>query len=215
MQNIRIFIVDDHEVVIAGLEAILTLHKNFELIGTAHDGKDAYEKIKRLKPEIIILDINIPEISGLELCAMITKELPETKIIFHTCAIDEETIIKGFEAGAFGYIPKEFKSSDLVEAVEAAVHGRKYLKGIISEIVVNKFLKVNTTKNANEPELSERELEVVKCISQGYLNKQIADILGISQRTVEGHKSNILKKLKLTSTTELIIYSIKKGIIKI
>jgi len=215
MSKINIFIVDDHEVVITGVEAILSFHNNISIVGTANKGKEALEKILHLIPDIVIMDINLPEISGIEITKIINEKLPYTKVVFHTSYIDEKTVIQGFEAGAMGYVPKSFKSNDLIDAIETIYKGNKYLKGIISDIIIGNRIKNKISNEKLLENLSEREIEVIKQIAFGFVNKQIANKLDISLRTVEGHKSNIFKKLKINSTAELVIYAIKNAIIEI
>ena len=215
MNKIKVFLVDDHEVVITGVEAILSFHNNISIVGTANKGKEALEKILQLIPDVVIMDINLPEISGIEITKIISEKLPYTKVILHTSYIDEKTVIQGFEAGAMGYVPKSFKSNDLIDAIETVYENNKYLKGIISDIVIGNRIKDKTKAEILLDDLSEREIEVIKHIAFGFVNKQIADKLDISLRTVEGHKSNIFKKLKINSTAELVIYAIKNAIIEI
>jgi len=216
-EKIKLFVVDDHEVVITGVEAVLSKYPDIEVIGTANEAQEAIDMLKKLEPDIVIMDVQLPDISGIELTRKLLKNKPEMKIIFHTSYIDEENIINGFEAGALGYVPKTFKSDDLVDAIRTVHDGNKYLKGIVSQIVVDRYMKGFTTQSqdAERKSITEREKEVLRCIAMGMVNKQVADKLNISQRTVEAHKSNIMKKLNLETKSDLIIYAIKKGIISI
>ncbi|MEI7594301.1 MAG: response regulator transcription factor [Bacteroidota bacterium] len=217
MKNCTIFIVDDHEIVITGIEAILSVEKEISVIGTATRGREALEKIVLLKPDIVIMDINIPEINGIDLCKQIIEKIPEIRVVFHSSFIDEKTIIAGFDAGAKGYVPKNFKQKDLIEAIHTVYYWNLYLKGIVSEIIVSNLKKSNSksTSSTNKEELTQKEIEIVKFISKGLLNKQIAAELNVSQRTIETYKSAILKKLNLNGTAELVVYAIKNSIIEI
>jgi DNA-binding NarL/FixJ family response regulator len=217
MGNVNLFIVDDHDVVITGVEAVLSVYEEFTVIGSANMGYEALEKLSSLDPDIVIMDVKLPDVSGIELTRILSVKYPKIKVILHTSFIDEENIINGFQAGAMGYVPKTFKVSDLVEAIRTVFLGQKYLKGIVSQVVIDSLLKTKYPENfqVNNNALSEREKEIIKYISLGMLNKQIAGKLSISQRTVDAHKSNIMKKLKISSKAELIVYAIKNDIIKI
>lgn len=217
MERINLFIIDDHEVVITGVEAVLSVYEEFSVIGSANTGIEGLEKINSLNPDIVIMDVKLPDISGIELTRILFESKPSVKVILHTSYIDEENIISGFEAGAMGYVPKTFKVHDLVEAIKTVYSGEKYLKGIVSQVVVDNLLKIKSPFEVKKEDntISEREKEIIKYIALGLLNKQIADKLDISQRTVEVHKSNIMKKLKLSSKADIIIYAIKKSIISI
>jgi DNA-binding NarL/FixJ family response regulator len=217
MKKITLFIVDDHEVVITGVKAVLSKYEEFSVIGSANGGNEGLEKISALKPDIVIMDLMLPDISGIELTQILKRTVPEVKVIFHTSYIDEDNIINGFESGAMGYVPKNFSVSELVEAINTVYEGKKYLKGIVSQIVIDTFIKAKSPeeKKREGNELTEREKEVIKYIALGLLNKEIADKLSVSQRTVEAHRSNILKKLNLSTKADLIIYAIKNRIIKI
>lgn len=214
---ISLFVIDDHEVVITGIKAVLSKYKEFSIVGTSNDGKGAFDQVLELNPDIIIMDVMLPDISGIELTQKIIHSKPDSKIILHTSYIDEENIVNGFNSGAMGYVPKNFSTSELVDAIKIVAAGEKYLTGIVSQIVVNTIIKSNQEGEVkkNKEGLSEREREVIKYIASGLLNKEIADKLNVSLRTVEAHKSNILKKLNLTTKADLIIYAIKNKIIKI
>lgn len=216
-QKIKLLIVDDHEVVITGVKAVLSKFPEFEIIDTANDGKEAFEKIITQLPDIIIMDVMLPDTTGIELTVKLKQILPDVKVILHTSYIDEENIINGFNSGVLGYVPKNFSVVELIDAIKTVNSGGKYLTGIVSQILVENVVKSNNnpTTKTSEHTISEREKEIIKYIALGHLNKEIADKLAISIRTVEAHKSNILKKLNLNSKADLIIYAIKHKIIKI
>ncbi|MFO8130457.1 MAG: response regulator transcription factor [Bacteroidales bacterium] len=216
MEKIKILIVEDHGVVIKGIKALLEPNEELEIVGYALDAKEAERKIENLRPEVIIMDINLPEVSGIELTRTISEKYPDVRVVYYTSHVDEELITEGFEAGAYGYVPKNFSTEDLIEAIHMVHSGQKYMKGIVSEKFLSNYLKSEKEKKLRQDvPLSERELEVLKYISQGHSNKQIADKLFISIRTVETHKHNLMKKLNIFSTAELVIYAIQNGIIKI
>lgn len=216
MKKIRILIVEDHEVVIKGIKTLLEPYNQLEILGYALDHEEAMRKMEDLRPDIVIMDINLPEVSGIELTKMISEQYPLSKVIYYTSHVDEELITQGFEAGAFGYVPKNFKPQELIEAIHMVNEGQKFMKGIVSEKFISSYLKSEKEKKMKQDiPLSDRELEVLAHMSQGLSNKQIADKLFISIRTVETHKHNLMKKLNIFSTAELVIYAIQNNIIKI
>ncbi len=216
MEKIRILIVEDHEVVIKGIKALLEPYEELEVVGYALESEDARKKMDELKPDVVIMDINLPEISGIELTKIITEKYPSTKVVYYTSHVDEELITRGFEAGAYGYVPKDFSTEELIEAIHMVNTGQKFMKGIVSEKFISSYLKSEKEKKfLQDMPLSDRELEVLKYLSQGLSNKQIADKLFISIRTVETHKHNLMKKLNIFSTAELVIYAIQNNIIQI
>ncbi|MEN8225491.1 MAG: response regulator transcription factor [Bacteroidota bacterium] len=216
MKKIRILIVEDHEVVIKGIKTLLEPYDDLEIVGYALNSEEAMKKVDDLRPDIIIMDINLPEVSGIQITEMISEQFPLSKVIYYTSHVDEELITQGFEAGAFGYVPKNFKPQELIEAIHMVNDGQKFMKGIVSEKFIASYLKSEKDKKLKQDiPLSEREMEVLKHMSLGLSNKQIADKLFISIRTVETHKHNLMKKLNIYSTAELVIYSIQNNIIKI
>jgi DNA-binding NarL/FixJ family response regulator len=216
MKKIRILIVEDHEVVIKGIKTLLEPYDELEIVGYALDSEEAMQKVEEHRPDIIIMDINLPEVSGIEITEKITSQYPLSRVIYYTSHVDEQLITQGFEAGAFGYVPKNFKPQELIEAIHMVHDGQKFMKGIVSEKFISSYLKSEKEKKMKQDiPLSEREMEVLKHMSQGLSNKQIADELYISIRTVETHKHNLMKKLNIYSTAELVIYAIQNNIIKI
>ncbi len=216
MKKIRILIVEDHEVVIKGIKTLLEPYDELEIVGYALDSEEAMRKVEEFRPDIVIMDINLPEVSGIEVTEKITSQYPLCRVIYYTSHVDEMLITQGFEAGAYGYVPKNFKPQELIEAIHMVNDGQKFMKGIVSEKFISSYLKSEKEKKMKqEVPLSEREMEVLKHMSQGLSNKQIADKLFISIRTVETHKHNLMKKLNIYSTAELVIYAIQNNIITI
>lgn len=216
MKKIRILIVEDHEVVIKGIKTLLEPYDELEIVGYALDSEEAMRKVEEFRPDIVIMDINLPEVSGIEVTENITSQYPLCRVIYYTSHVDEMLITQGFEAGAYGYVPKNFKPQELIEAIHMVNDGQKFMKGIVSEKFISSYLKSEKDKKMKqEVPLSEREMEVLKHMSQGLSNKQIADKLFISIRTVETHKHNLMKKLNIYSTAELVIYAIQNNIISI
>ncbi|MBP7496137.1 MAG: response regulator transcription factor [Bacteroidales bacterium] len=216
MSKIKVLLVDDHEIVYMGVEKLLSSSENIKLVGIAKDGEDALLKVKKLAPDIVLLDINLPKMNGIKVTEEIIKKNPATKIILHTSYVDEEYIVKGFEVGAMGYVPKNFNPDQLVEAIEMVYNGKRYIKGLVSEVLMNSFFKKEEKKDmVQSTNLTERELEVLKYIIKGLTNNDIAQELYISVRTVEVHKANIMKKLSINNTAELVVYAIKNGLVQL
>lgn len=216
MSKIKVLLVDDHEIVYMGVEKLLSSSENIKLVGIAKDGEDALLKVKKLVPDIVLLDINLPKMNGIKVTEEIIKKNPATKIILHTSYVDEEYIVKGFEVGAMGYVPKNFNPDQLVEAIEMVYNGERYIKGLVSEVLMNSFFKKEEKKDmVQSTNLTERELEVLKYIIKGLTNNDIAQELYISVRTVEVHKANIMKKLSINNTAELVVYAIKNGLVQL
>lgn len=216
MDKIRTVIVDDHELVAIGIKSKLSHYKDIVVVATASNGEEAIEVVREYNPDVVVMDIALPGMSGIDATKVITDNFPESKVLFLTSHIDEDSIIEGFEVGACGYLPKSYKSEELVEAIRTVYEGKNYLKGIVSEIFLSSYFKSKHEQEIKESiPLSKRELEVLKIVTTGLSNKQIADKMNISLRTVEVHKGNIMKKLDLFSTAELVIYAIKNKIVDI
>ncbi len=216
MEKIRTLVVDDHELVTIGIKSKLSHYKDIEVVGIAKDGNEAVDQVRDKTPDVVIMDITLPAMSGIDAAKIIHDNFPETKVLFHTSHIDEESIINGFEVGACGYVPKTYKAEELVEAIRTVYNEKRYLKGIVSEIFLSSYFKAKKEQEIKENiPLSKREIEVLKILTTGLSNKQIADKLNISLRTVEVHKGNIMRKLELFSTAELVIYAIKNRIIEV
>lgn len=215
MDKIKVLVVDDHDLIVLAARQIFSKVPDIKLVGVASDGEEAYLKIKELKPDVVILDVILPGIDGIELTKKIISEFPATKVVLHSSSVSEDMIVTGFEAGAMAYVPKNFKPGQLIEAIHTVVKGEHYSKGFVSEILIENFLKSKTKKEGQNNKLTERETEILQAITKGMTNQQLADNLHISVRTVEAHKSNIMKKLKISSTAELVVYAIKHKIVKI
>jgi two-component system response regulator NreC len=214
--KIRIILVDDHDIVILGIKAMLARNNDVEIVAVVTDGEQTLSKVGELRPDVVVLDIDLPKVSGIEVTEYITKHYPATKVLIHTSYVDETNIVKSFEAGALGYVPKTFKPDQLLEAIYTVNKGDRYLKGSISETFINSYFKVKQAEAASEEvkkSLSKREIEILKHIAGGLANQEIADLLNISIRTVEAHKHNIMNKLEIFSTVELAKYAIKHQII--
>jgi DNA-binding NarL/FixJ family response regulator len=220
MEKIKVILADDHDIVILGLKHLLSRTHDIEVVAVTTDGQETLIKVEQFKPDVVVLDIDLPLISGIEVTEIISKDFPGTKVILHTAFTDEEHIVKGFEAGAFGYVPKNFKTEDLIEAIRTVNNNQRYIKGAVSETFISSYFKSKKSDEQLESDsetipLTEREIEILKNVTEGYSNQDIADRLNISIRTVETHKSNIMKKLNIDNTAELVKYALRNNIIQL
>lgn len=214
--TIRLLLVDDHVVVRSGLRMLLESETDIEIIGEAGTARDAMEAVKRLKPDVILMDIGLPDMSGIEATKEIKAAQPKTAIVALTIHEDEEYFFKMLEAGASGYIPKRAAPEELVTAIRAASLNEVYLYPSMAKLLVKDFLKHDPSTKAEQAfdGLTLREQEVLAYLAEGASNDEIADVLSISPKTVSRHRENIMAKLNLHSRTELVKYAIRKGIIK-
>lgn len=214
--TIRLLLVDDHVVVRSGLRMLLESETDIEIIGEAGTARDAMEAVKRLKPDVILMDIGLPDMSGIEATKEIKAAQPKTAIVALTIHEDEEYFFKMLEAGASGYIPKRAAPEELVTAIRAASLNEVYLYPSMAKLLVKDFLKHDPSTKAEQAfdGLTQREQEVLAYLAEGASNDEIADVLSISPKTVSRHRENIMAKLNLHSRTELVKYAIRKGIIK-
>ncbi len=211
MEKINVLLVDDHKLIRDGLKSIINTTKNITVVNEFSGGKDA---IKFLEKEansidVILMDITMPELNGIDATEIIKKLHPKMKIIALTMHSEEAYIIKMIKAGALGYILKDSSKEILIEAIETVAKNEKYYSYEVSMKLITMFLDDD---KPNDPQLSARELEIIKHIAQGCTNKEIAIQIDISDRTVETHRRNIIKKLNVKNTAELVSYSLKNGL---
>lgn len=213
--SIKILIADDHQLVREGLATLLSDDPNIEVIGQAKDGKEAVESAKKLKPDILIMDIGMPLVNGIEATGILKKEIPDLKIIGLTMHADK-TYVKGMlEAGADGYLFKNCAYDELMLAINTVSVGNKYLSNEITDVIINEYIGKQNDVEVVDPILSERELEVLTLVAQGKSSNEIAEELFVSVKTVGTHKQHIYEKLNINSTVDLVKYAIKKGIISL
>ncbi len=211
--TIRILITDDHQLFREGIANLLAASPQIEIVAQAENGQEAIEKAKKLKPDIVIMDLSLPVIGGVEATRILSKELPGTKVLVLSMHADKNYIKEALEAGAFGYLFKDCTYDQLIEAINTVYQGKKYLSDKITEVLIQDYLNKEEDTPDNDEYLSERESEILKHISEGKSTREISDFLFISVKTVGTHKQHILEKLKLKSTADLIKYAIKKGIV--
>jgi DNA-binding NarL/FixJ family response regulator len=211
----RIVIVEDHTILREGLRALLSTDSGLEVVGEAGDGRDAIRCVGELNPDLILMDLSMPRMDGIPAIREIKKHHSETKIVVLTVHKTEEYVLAALEAGADGYVLKDATHDELLMAIKSVIIDRPYLSPGVSKAVIKGYLKGTKGVEAQSRfgNLSPREQEVLKLIAEGYKNKQIADFLFLSLKTVEKHRSNLMKKLDLHNAVELTGYAMEKGIV--
>ncbi len=207
---IRVFHADDHALVREGVRALLSTESDLTLVGSADNGETAVREIIRLKPDVILLDLQMPGKTGLQAIPEILKALPDARILIVTSFADDNNVFPAIKTGALGYLLKDSSPSDLLHAIRDVYAGRSFLHPIIAHKVIQELNKSSSLPPTEEP-LTERELEILKFIAQGYANQEIADILVVSERTVRTHVSHILSKLHLANRTQAALYALREG----
>ena len=212
MKNVRILLADDHEIVRHGLRRLLETQAGWEICGEAGSGLEAVERTRQLEPDIVILDHSMPGLSGAEAARQILKVLPKTEIAILTMHDSEQLLREVLEAGVHGYVLKSDAMCDMVAAVQALLDHKRYLSPGASGVAVEGFL--HPSAEVESGRLTPREREIVKLLTQGKSNKEVASALKISVKTVEAHRANIMHKLNLPSFADLVHYAIRTGIVE-
>jgi two-component system, NarL family, response regulator NreC len=213
--TIRLLIVDDHAVVRSGLKMLLENERDVEIVGEASSASEAMEAALRLKPNVILMDIGLPDLSGIDATREIKKRISDVSIVALTIHEDEEYFFRMLEAGASGYVPKRAAPEELITAIRAAATGQVYLYPSLAKLLVRDFLDGGRAPDEQtSSDLTDREQEVLTYLAEGANNSEIAGALVISPKTVARHRENIMRKLNLHSRAELVRYAIRKGIIK-
>ena len=216
-QPIKVFLADDHTIVRQGLAKLLEAEPNIKVVGEAQDGREAVNKVQKLNPDIVIMDIAMPLLNGIEATRQIKKVLPQIKIIILSMHSHDRYISELIKLGASGYLLKDSTGSEIVKAVSAAVKGDVYLSPSISRRVVEDYLSLKKTSSREDlyAKLSNREREVFQMIAEGHSTRKISDILCVSPSTVKTHRANIMEKLQLDNISQLIQFAIRLGIVDV
>jgi two-component system, NarL family, response regulator NreC len=212
----RLLLVDDHAVVRSGLRMLLSGHTEMEIVGEAGTAEEALQRAGELKPDVILMDIGLPDKTGIEATREIKAGFPDIKIVALTIHEDEEYFFQMLAAGASGYVPKRAAPEELITAITVAAAGEVYLYPSMAKLLVRDYLSAErpADEKINLDGLTDREREVLTHLAEGANNNEIAGALVISPKTVERHRENIMRKLNLHSRSELVRYAIRKGIIK-
>ena len=214
--KIRLLLVDDHAVVRIGTRMLFENEKDIDIIGEAETAGQALEMAPRLKPDVVLMDIGLPDMSGIDAAREIKQRCPNTAVVALTIHEDEEYFFKMLDAGASGYVPKRAAPEELLTAIRTAAANEVYLYPSLAKLLVKDYLSQDRQQEADNAihELTQREQEVLFHLAEGASNAEIADVLVISPKTVARHRENIMRKLNLHSRVELVKYAIRKGIIR-
>jgi DNA-binding NarL/FixJ family response regulator len=213
MSKIRILIVDDHAIFREGIRALLSDSEELEIVGEAGDGREALEKIQQLEPDVAIMDVAMPLMDGLEATRRIHKEYPGVRVLILTQYDSKEYVLPSLRAGASGCVPKRVVASELVSAIRAVHDGESFLHPSVAKLLVEDYLQ--RTERDPYDTLTRREREVLKLVAEGHTNRDIAEMLAVSVKTVLGHRTNVMEKLGIHNRTDLIKYAIRKGLISV
>ncbi len=212
MDKIKILVVDDHAIMRDGIHALLSLHNDIEVVGEASEGKEAIEKVQELAPDVVVMDIAMPGMDGLEATRRIRKKNPKVKVIILTQHDNREYILSCVKAGAAGFVPKRALGSELVAAIRAVHKGDSFLYPSAAAALIEDYLQQAKEEDPYD-RLTARQREILKLIADGHTSREIADMLFLSLKTVLGHRTKIMGKLDLHNSTELIKYAMRKGLV--
>lgn len=215
MATFRIVVADDHEVVRKGLIAILTQRPEWQVCGEARNGREAVEKAKVLMPDVIVMDVSMPGLNGLEATRQIVKANPAIKILILTLYDSDQVIRNVLDAGARGFLLKSDSGCELVAAVDALLRHKTYFTSKVAAMVLQGYLRGGTPFTAGRNPLTPREREVVQLLAEGSCTKEVAVALGLSVKTAETHRNNIMRKLQLHGVSELVLYAVRNNIIQV
>jgi DNA-binding NarL/FixJ family response regulator len=216
-RKVRILVADDHDIIRRGLKQLLTARSGCEVCGEAKTGREAVNIAEQMKPDIVVLDISMPDLNGLEAARQILKNSPNTGILILTMHCTDQLVRDVIESGARGYILKSDADKDLVSAVEAISNRRTYFTKEVSEVLLDKISHADVVPDSDtvmRNRLTSREREIVQLLAEGKSNKEVAVALGISVKTAETHRANIMRKLELHSVSELVLYAVRNQIIE-
>ncbi len=215
MSAIRILLADDHGIVRKGLRFVLELQPDMEVVGEAGDGREAVDLAAELKPNVVIMDIAMPRLNGIDATSQIVKRDPAIGVIMLSMHSDEGYLVRTLSAGAKGYLLKESAEGDLVRAVQAVAQGKPFFSPAIAQTLLEDYLRQLQQRGATDTYelLTDREKEVLQMLAEGKSNKEVATLLNLSPYTVETHRTHIMQKLNLHNTAELVLYAVRKKII--
>jgi len=215
VKAIRILLADDHTVVRKGLRLLLETQPGFSVIADAADGREAVAMAEKLAPDVVVMDVAMPTLNGIEAARQITARQPQTAVVFLSMHSDEAYVLKALKAGARAYLLKDSAEYDLINAVKAVSEGKAFFSPAISKMLVEDYMRQMRERAVEDSYelLTTREREVLQLLAEGKNNKEVANVLNLSLYTVETHRSNIFQKLNLHSGAELILYAVRKGVI--
>jgi two-component system response regulator NreC len=215
VKQIRILLADDHNVMRRGLRLLLESHAGFSVVAEAADGQQAVEQAEAVRPDVVVLDIAMPHLSGTEAAQRISEMLPSTSIVILSMHSDEGYVLRALKAGAKAYLLKDSAEGDLIEAIKSVTEGKTFFSAEISRMLVEDYVREIRTRGVEDSYglLTSREREILHLLAEGKSNKDIAAALNLSTYTIETHRRNLQEKLNLHSFAELVLYAVRKGII--
>jgi two-component system response regulator NreC len=215
MKKLRILLADDHIVMRTGLRALLERQPELEVVGESENGRETVELVASLRPDVVVMDVGMPILNGIEATQMIASKHPTTAVVILSMHADESYVMRALKAGARGYLLKDSAAVDLISAVHAVSQNKSFFSPKVSRILAEDYVRVLKQKGALDSYdlLTSREREILQLLAEGKANKEVAAALNISPYTVETHRSHILEKLNLHNPAELILYAVRKGII--
>ncbi len=216
MSKIRILLADDHAVVRKGLRYLLDHKGDCEVIGEAVDGREAVRMAEELEPDLAIMDIGMPLLNGIDATSAIVKKNPRTNVIVLSMHSDEDYVLRALTAGVKGYLLKDTAEVDLVRAIDAVQKGRTFFSPDITEVLLEDYVRQLRSRGLEDSFelLTQREKEVLQLLAEGKSNKEVASVLGLSPLTVDTHRSNLMQKLSLHSTADIVLYAVRKKLIQ-
>lgn len=215
MSQIRIILADDHAVIRAGLHLLLDRQPDFKVLGEAADGREAVASAAQLQPDVVVLDLAMPNLNGIEATRQISASQPGTQVVVLSMHSDEEYVLRALKAGARAYVLKESAEADLIAAIRAVYAGKSFFSPAVSRMLVEDYVRQLQDRDLEDSYdlLTPREREILQLVAEGKSNKDIANILTLSVYTVETHRGNMMEKLGLHTVPELILYAVRKGVI--
>jgi DNA-binding NarL/FixJ family response regulator len=215
LTSLRILVVDDHAVVRRGVRSLLESHEGWEVCGEATTGREAVEQSRRLRPDVVVMDLSLPELNGLDATRQILKDAPDTEVLVLTMHHSEELARDVLKAGARGYVLKADADENLISAVDSLRRHKPYLTGSVTEFMLDDFVRRgDAALEDSVVVVTAREREVIQLVAEGRSSKEVASTLGISVKTVEAHRASIMRKLRLQSVSDLVRYAIRNKIVQ-
>jgi two-component system response regulator NreC len=215
MSTVNILLVDDHTVIRAGLRLVLERHSDFRVVGEAADGREGVAEAGRLHPDVVVMDLAMPNLNGMEAARQMVASNPTIAIVVLSMHSDEEYVLRALKSGARAYVLKESAEADLIAAVRAVTSGKSFFSPKVSRMLVEDYVRQLQDREIEDSYelLTGREREILQLVAEGKSNKDIANLLNLSVYTVETHRANIMEKLSLHNVPELILYAVRKGVI--